>query len=177
MQKDHTKIAFVAAALFVACASSKPPEANSAPMPAPSGQAPPTTKESPAQAAQSGNVQISPDILKACGIPDADAFFPFDSASLEKKDIAPLNAVATCFSTGPMKGHVMKLIGRADPRGAPEYNMTLGQARADSVEKYVVNKGVNQNMVQSTSRGAMDATGTDEAGWARDRRVDIVLGS
>lgn len=71
----------------------------------------------------------------------------------------------------------MKLIGGADPRGEVDYNMTLGQARADSVQKYVVNKGVDRGMAPSTSRGAMDATGTDEAGWARDRRVDIMLGT
>jgi peptidoglycan-associated lipoprotein len=43
-----------------------------------------------------------------------------------------------------MKGHSMKLVGRADPRGTPEYNMTLGQARGDSVQKYLVERGVDQ---------------------------------
>jgi peptidoglycan-associated lipoprotein len=75
-----------------------------------------------------------------------------------------------------MKGYTLNLIGRADPRGAPGYNLTLGQARADAVQKYLVDKDVAQGNAQSTSRGAMDATGTDEAGWAHDRRVDIMLG-
>jgi peptidoglycan-associated lipoprotein len=70
----------------------------------------------------------------------------------------------------------MKLVGRADPRGASDYNMTLGQSRADAVEKYLGNKGLQKGKVESTSRGAMDATGTDESGWNRDRRVDILLG-
>lgn len=56
----------------------------------------------------------------------------------------PLNDVTACFTTGPMKGHSMKLVGRADPRGTPEYNMTLGQARGDSVQKYLVERGVDQ---------------------------------
>jgi peptidoglycan-associated lipoprotein len=70
----------------------------------------------------------------------------------------------------------MNLVGRADPRGTPEYNMTLGQHRADAVVKRLASKGVAKSMMESTSRGAMDAVGTDEPSWARDRRVDILLG-
>ena len=136
-----------------------------------------TKMETPAQAATSGNILIAQEILAACGIAAADAFFPFDSSRLERRDIKALNDVAACFTTGPMKGHSLKLIGHADPRGAPAYNMTLGQSRADSVQKYLMDKGVPQNNDPSTSRGAMDATGTDEAGWTHDRRVDIMLGS
>ncbi len=178
MAHRHVKIALAcAAAALLACGGSKAPEAASPASAASTTGGLASTKETPAQAARAGSIHISDEILRACGIPDADAYFPFDSSRLDGKDLGPLNAVATCFSTGPMKGHSMKLIGRADPRGEVDYNMTLGQARADSVQKYVVNRGVDRNMAQSTSRGAMDATGTDEAGWARDRRVDIMLGS
>lgn len=56
--------------------------------------------------------------------------------------------------------------------------MTLGQARGDSVQKYLVEKGVDQTKAEHVPRcgGAMDDTGTDEVGWARDPRVDIILG-
>ncbi len=178
MPHSHVKIVLAcAAAAFIACGGSKPPEATSQLSTTSMQGGLASNKETPTQSAQSGSIHIADEILRACGIPDADAYFPFDSSRLDGKDLGPLNAVATCFSTGPMKGHSMKLIGRADPRGEVDYNMTLGQARADSVQKYVVNKGVDRSMAQSTSRGAMDATGTDEAGWARDRRVDIMLGS
>jgi peptidoglycan-associated lipoprotein len=158
-----------------ACGGATPAEAppSAAPTPAPTQASAP---ETPTQAATSGSVRISTDILKACGLPDADSYFSFDSAQLEKRDISPLNAITTCFTTGPLKGHSMKLVGRADPRGASDYNMTLGQSRADAVEKYLGNKGLQKGKVESTSRGAMDATGTDESGWNRDRRVDILLG-
>ncbi len=169
-----TRFACLAAFALVACGGSKPPEATAPTGSASGGSA---SMETPAQAATSGNIQIAREILSACGIPDADAFFPFDSARLEKKDIKVLNDVATCFTTGPMKGRLLKLVGRADPRGATGYNMTLGQARADSVQKYLTDKGGDQGKFQSSSRGAMDATGTDEAGWARDCRVDLMLGS
>ncbi len=55
--------------------------------------------------------------------------------------------------------------------------MSLGQRRADSVEQYLQRHGVVQSRTASTSRGALDATGTDEAGWAHDRRVDVALGT
>lgn len=121
------------------------------------------------------NVQISQEILRACNIPDADAYFEFDSAQLTGFDHAPLDALATCFDTGPLKGRKMDLVGHADPRGTSEYNMTLGQSRADAVQDYLASRGLTRMVMSATSRGAMDATGKDETGWAHDRRVDIQL--
>jgi BON domain len=60
-------------------------------------------------------------------------------------------------------------------RGSADYNMTLGQSRADAVTTYLTARGVDSAHASSTSRGAMDATGVDEAGWAHDRRVDVLL--
>jgi peptidoglycan-associated lipoprotein len=179
MMSQYSMFFFACPAMIalVACGGSKAPEAASPVGSTQGGSSAASTKETPAQAATSGNVQIAQEILSACGISASDAFFPFDSSRLDKKDIKPLNDVVTCFTTGPMKGRSLKLVGRADPRGTSGYNLTLGQARADSVQKYVTDRGVAAGNAQSTSRGAMDATGTDETGWARDRRVDIMLGS
>jgi peptidoglycan-associated lipoprotein len=165
----------VPAVLAIGCGGAPPPPAQSAsaPPPPPPAQA----VETPAQAATSGNIEVAPDILKACGLSEADAFFPFDSSRLERQDIIPLNSIAVCFTTGPLKSKSMRLVGRADPRGGADYNMTLGQSRADAVEKYLANKGLQKGKAESTSRGALDATGQDEAGWTHDRRVDVVLGN
>ena len=69
----------------------------------------------------------------------------------------------------------MALIGRADPRGTEEYNLGLGSRRAASVSQYLARLGVGQPQLGVTTRGAIDATGTDESGWRQDRRVDIQL--
>jgi peptidoglycan-associated lipoprotein len=74
-----------------------------------------------------------------------------------------------------MAGRKLSLIGRADPRGTPEYNLMLGQARANAVAWYLTAHGVSAANAGATSRGKLDATGVDEAGWARDRRVDVLL--
>jgi peptidoglycan-associated lipoprotein len=121
------------------------------------------------------NVQISNEILRACNIPDADAYFAFDSSRVTSFDHGPLDAVAVCFDRGPLAGHAMRLVGHADPRGPSDYNMSLGQERADSVAGYLAGRGLKRGAVSSTSRGAMDATGSDETGWAHDRRVDVLL--
>ncbi len=121
------------------------------------------------------NVILSEELLRACDIPDADAYFAFDSSRLTTFDHGPLDQLATCFTRGPMAGHRLRLVGHADPRGADEYNMTLGQSRADSVAGYLLGHGLGTTHSSTTSRGAMDATGQDETGWAHDRRVDVYL--
>jgi peptidoglycan-associated lipoprotein len=133
---------------------------------------PPQAPDSPTASA----VRISDEIVKACGISEPDAYFAFDSANLRPDDAKVLLQVVTCFSTGPLKGRSLKVVGHADPRGGSDYNMTLGQSRADSVATYLVKKGMDKSKTESSSRGAMDATGSDEPSWARDRRVDMLLG-
>jgi peptidoglycan-associated lipoprotein len=54
--------------------------------------------------------------------------------------------------------------------------MLLGGRRADNVKSAIVTAGLDGAKIDSTSRGEMDATGTDESSWSKDRRVDIMLG-
>jgi peptidoglycan-associated lipoprotein len=135
--------------------------------------APPLTTDSKSPTA--GVVHISSDIRKACGISDADAHFAFDSASLGEGERPVLNQLATCFVSGPLGGREMRLVGHADPRGPDEYNMVLGGSRADTVKTFLTMKGVPGGRIATTSRGEMEARGTEEASWAEDRRVDVLL--
>ena len=167
----------LAAVPLVACGGDKPPvnspagAASSAPTTA-TNRLPPNPPDSP----QASAVHISDEIVKACGIAAPDAYFAFDSSNLRPEDVHVLEQLSTCFTSGPLKGRLMKLVGHADPRGGSDYNMTLGQSRADAVKDYIVQHGMDKSKTDSSSRGAMDATGTDEPSWARDRRVDIMLG-
>jgi peptidoglycan-associated lipoprotein len=131
--------------------------------------------ETPQQAASSGSVRVSEEIRKACGIADGDAYFAFDSAILRGQDLPVLDKVATCFMSGPLAGRTLRLVGHCDPRGTIDYNLILGQARADAVANYVRRLGLTMNRLQPISRGALDARGTDEASWQKDRRVDVLL--
>ncbi len=143
----------------------------------------PATASAPAPAATSpssptsSNISISDEIRRKCGISDADAYFAFDSASVTSSDRTPLDQVVHCFTRGPLAGRSLKLVGRADPRGPTDYNMTLGESRADAVASYLGTRGMPKDKAQPTSRGAIDAKGTDESGWQHDRRVDVLLGN
>jgi peptidoglycan-associated lipoprotein len=171
---QFTGTAAVLALLASACGNEKqvaPQTANDVAVKAPPAPARASVPNTPTAA----NVAVSPDILRACGLAADDAFFAFDSARLTSTDKSPLDAVARCFTQGPLAGRSMRLVGRADPRGTSDYNMTLGLSRADAVAAYLDSHGLPASRTPTTSRGALDATGTDENGWARDRRVDILL--
>lgn len=124
-------------------------------------------------------LSVSDLIAQACGIQPrgktAAPSFEYDSAALAEDDRQMLGDLARCLSEGALKGKSVVLIGRADARGEPEYNMTLGESRADTVHRYLVDLGVGRDRMRSTSRGEIDATGTSEEGYAFDRRVDIEL--
>jgi len=68
--------------------------------------------------------------------------------------------------------HGVTLTGRTDPRGTEEYNLALSDKRAQQVKGRMGQLGVTTDM-KINARGEMDATGKDEAGWAKDRRVDV----
>ncbi len=127
----------------------------------------------------SNTLALSGDIVRLCGIKPtpsgASPKFGFDKADLGDDDHTILQQLATCMRTGPLRGRAVDLIGRADPRGTEEYNLALGSHRARSVNDYLQSLGVAKTSLVQTSRGALDATGTDEGGWANDRRVDIML--
>lgn len=162
----------VVAASLVGCASNRPPKTAAAYAPAPA--------QAPIQAAPkrfASQIHIDDAILAACGIKEDQAFFMFDSSKILPEDISPLANVATCFTQGPLAGRSVKLVGHADPRGEAEYNMVLGQSRADQVGSFLEGWGVPKFQVLTTSRGAMDALGHDEVTWTYDRRVDVLLGS
>ncbi len=66
--------------------------------------------------------------------------------------------------------------GNCDDRGSREYNLALGQRRADSVKRSMVLLGVGDKMIETVSFGAEKpvALGQDEDSWAKNRRADIV---
>jgi peptidoglycan-associated lipoprotein len=127
----------------------------------------------------SPNIALSADLVQLCGIKPpaatANPNFDYDKDELTPEDRTVLDQLATCLMSGPLKGKTVSLIGRADPRGTEEYNLGLGSRRASSVSSYLEHLGVGQPQLAVTTRGSLDATGTDEAGWSKDRRVDIQL--
>lgn len=127
----------------------------------------------------SEGVGVADEILRLCKLdgPELRAMptYEFDRSELSPNDRKVLALVAECLSTGPLKGRAVRIVGRADPRGETTYNMALGAERAGGVARYLGLLGVAKPRLGVTSRGELDAQGTDEAGWRADRRVDILL--
>lgn len=127
----------------------------------------------------SPNVGVSGDLAKQCSLKFASADrapkFGYDDAELLPADRDVLQQVADCLTKGPLKGKTVQLVGRADPRGTDEYNLGLGSRRAETVRSYLLRLGVPANHMSPTTRGEIDASGSEDAGWQKDRRVDLQL--
>ena len=97
-------------------------------------------------------------------------YFEYDSSTLDSGAREQLSKNASCMKE---KGTArMHLTGLTDPRGTEEYNLALGDRRAASAKSYLQSLGV-QSEITYSSMGEEFATGTDEASWIRDRRVDF----
>jgi peptidoglycan-associated lipoprotein len=166
--------------VLTACGGQKKPVAQ-APPPAPVMTSETIITSAPVFAAKrvSPMISVEEEILRRCSL-HFDDFetapkFEFDKSDLLPADHEILGQIGHCVLSGPLMGRSLKLIGRADPRGATEYNMALGARRAHSVAVFLEQFGVAKERLRVTSRGELDATGSDEATWQMDRRVDIVL--
>lgn len=174
-----TSVVSLALVLLAGCGGDKKP----AETPAPATAKPTTSTASITPSKKEdddgskASLNISDEIKKACGIANTDAFFAYDSANVLPEAQALLQKLATCFTTGPLAKRQMRLVGHADPRGDEDYNMVLGGKRSDALKTGLVKVGMSTGQIETSSRGEMDATGSDEAGWAKDRRVDVTLGN
>jgi peptidoglycan-associated lipoprotein len=97
-------------------------------------------------------------------------YFGFDDDALDDSARNKLGDAASCVKQRGIKA--VHLTGLTDPRGTEEYNLALGDRRAQSVHKYLTSLGVEATLTHS-SMGEELASGTEETGWARDRRVDL----
>lgn len=171
MNKAQIVVSGFVAVVAVACGGNKKEPA--------APQSPAPTQVTKAEVKPQPGLAISEDITKACqlkiGPVEEAPKFDFDSADLTPQEREVLAEVAKCLTTGPLAGRAVQLVGRADPRGEMEYNMALGARRAKTVHGYLSSLGVGQEKMKLTSRGELDATGKDEAGWKLDRRVDVKL--
>lgn len=100
-------------------------------------------------------------------------YFGFDQATLSPEATSTLNTNAECLKSAKAAKRSVDLVGRADPRGTTEYNMALADRRAQAVRDYLQRLGIDTARLSKVPRGALDATGTDESGWSKDRRVDF----
>ncbi|MDE2365559.1 MAG: peptidoglycan-associated lipoprotein Pal [Betaproteobacteria bacterium] len=100
-------------------------------------------------------------------------YFDFDS-SVIKDEYKPLVAAHAQYLRGNAGARVL-LQGNTDERGSREYNLALGQRRADAVKNAMTLSGVRDSQIEAVSLGEEKprALGHDEAAWTENRRTDI----
>jgi peptidoglycan-associated lipoprotein len=102
----------------------------------------------------------------------ATIYFTFDESVLSAEATAQLQSAAACIKSVP--GRVIRIEGHCDPRGTDEYNLALGDRRAQTVRLYLERLGVESARMRSVSKGKLEALGVSEGGWAKDRRVTFI---
>ena len=172
MNKRMTSLAAIAVALSLTAgcahrrAQERPPE-------------PPTTTELTPndglgnEGAQDGGPGSRADFLRS--VPADRIFFDFDSYSVDAPDRTTLDAQAVWLARYPNVRVTIE--GHADERGTREYNLALGDRRANSARDYLQSRGISAARMQTISWGkerpAVD--GHDESAWSQNRRAVTVV--
>ena len=106
-------------------------------------------------------------------VANATVYFEFDKYNLSTRSIQTLQSISDLMLENTAID--ITLAGHADERGTREYNLALGQRRAESVADYLVLKGISRSRLTIKSYGEeMPAvSGSNERSWGRNRRVEI----
>ena len=112
----------------------------------------------------------------SCGGEDNAVHFAFDKADLDATARGTLEKTAQCLKSAGATSFVVE--GHCDERGTTEYNLHLGERRAEAVKKYLGNLGIDAHGIRATSYGKERPLCTDhnEGCWSRNRRAVIVTG-
>lgn len=103
---------------------------------------------------------------------DTVVYFEFDQSILTADSRALLSAHAERLKSSP---RALRLEGHADERGTREYNMALGERRANAVRDFLVLQGVDRAALESVSYGEERPAvlGSNERTWQQNRRVEL----
>ncbi len=104
-----------------------------------------------------------------------DAFFGFDEATLSADAQTALTTSASWLKKNPQISLLVE--GHCDERGTEQYNLALGDRRANAAKEYMVTLGVDAGRVRTVSYGEERPfdPGHDEAAWAKNRRAHLVI--
>ena len=101
-------------------------------------------------------------------------YFDFDSSEIKGEGTAIISAHARHLATA--QGMKVRLEGHTDERGSREYNIGLGERRAQAVRRALMLQGAADAQLSTVSYGEErpSSAGSDESAWAQNRRVEIV---
>ena len=101
-------------------------------------------------------------------------YFDFDRSAIKKSEQPKLQQAASWLAANPGKSILLE--GHCDWRGTAEYNLALGDRRAQAVKEYLKTIGVDPSRLETLSKGDLGAEEkASEAQMAKDRRVELVV--
>lgn len=164
--------------LFLAACASTPLTDTPAPV-TDKSTAPSTTTTTPSDPRAIARVEPTPSAVDRLNDPASplsrrSVFFDFDEFVVKPEFTPTVEAHGRFLVANKTRRVVIE--GNADERGSREYNLALGQKRADAVKSRLTLLGVTDNQIETVSFGEERprATGSGEAAWAQNRRADIV---
>ncbi|MCI0487638.1 MAG: OmpA family protein [Blastocatellia bacterium] len=109
-----------------------------------------------------------------------EIFFDYDKADLKPESRDTLRTAAAWLTESPNRSIVFRIEGNCDPRGTEEYNIGLGERRAQAAMEFLISLGVDSSRIQTVSYGEERAQGTSEGSpysppsFAHDRRDQFI---
>ena len=102
-------------------------------------------------------------------------YFEFDKSNIQSSEVGKLERVAQTMKTMP--GKALRVEGHCDERGTEEYNRALGERRALSARDYLIQLGLNPQMVETVSYGEDQPAdfGSGPAAWEKNRRAQFIV--
>jgi peptidoglycan-associated lipoprotein len=138
------------------------------------GTATPPTTGSTGTTSGLPRTDVSSTSLTTGELAKRSVYFDFDSNAV-KDEFRPLVQAHSKYMTSDKRDSKIRIEGNCDERGSREYNLALGQRRAESVKKVMTVLGVQDGRIETVSYGEEKPMGQghDEAAWAQNRRADI----
>ena len=170
-------LAALVALVAVACSSTsleqKPASAPEA-RPAPAAESAPAPASVPLrQAGAPAPMRIDPLFDPNSMLTHRSVYFDYDRSVIHESDVPVVEAHGRYLVDHPAR--TVRIEGNCDERGGREYNLALGQRRADAMRERLRLLGVSSERVETISLGKEKPrnAGHDEAAWAQNRRADI----
>jgi peptidoglycan-associated lipoprotein len=180
----------IAAAVLAVCAAcggkkpptTAPPPPNPFPATAPADTTPVSTPRPPDALPVPPDVNpntrpydnLSPDDINKQSILKP-VFFAYDSDEIDEAGRKTLEGNAQILKD--YKGWVLTVEGHCDERGTPEYNLSLGDRRAQAAKNYLLSLGINADRLKTVSYGKEFPfnPGHDESSWTQNRRAQFMV--
>lgn len=169
MTKNALILSVATATLVLGACSKKAPE-----------QLPPAPQETPTTGTEMpSDTMAGPGTQEhfssAVGMPNTIVYFDTDQYDIDAEDSAKLQTQARYFSQYANVNFTIE--GHADERGTREYNLALGERRANAAKNYLVSLGIPASRIRTVSYGKERpvALESNESAWAQNRRAATVV--